>query len=262
MTKHRKSGSGVNAGPDASVRNQLLRGLSNKDMEIVRPLLHHVDMPRSMKLDDPGAKVDDVFFLESGMCSVVVVGKHGESTEAGHIGRDGMVGSAIASDVDTSPNQAVMQIAGDGWTMSVKDFKKCLAECETLRKSVLRYGQSLGIQVSHTLLAAARFKIQQRLARWLLMCHDRVDGDDLGITHEFLALMLTVRRSGVTNELHVLEGMHLIKSTRGNVRVLDREGLIKLASGSYGIPEEEYGKLFPLLDDGRLNVPGPQVQAP
>jgi CRP-like cAMP-binding protein len=240
---------------DGTVRNQLLRTLSRSDFAMVRPFLSFVDLPRGMKLDDPGERIDNVYFLETGMCSVVVAGEHGSSTEAGHIGRDGMVGSSVAAGMMDSPNQTIMQIAGNGWKMSSDDFRGCMAECAPLRAAALLYDQLLGIQVSHTLLATARYKIHERLARWLLMCHDRVDGNHLGLTHQFIALMLTVRRSGVTTELHVLEGMHLIKATRGDIHVLDRKGLVEAAAGSYGIPEREYGKLFPLIDNGRANMP-------
>ena len=78
------------------------------------------------------------------------------------------------------------------------------------------------------------------LARWLLMCHDRLQDNNLPLTHEFLALMLGVRRSGVTNEIHVIEGVHAIKATRGNIKILDRAKLEDMAGGSYGIPEREY----------------------
>jgi hypothetical protein len=184
-----------------------------------------------------------------------------ESTEAGHIGRDGMVGAVVASGMKTAPNQTLMQIAGHGWRMSADDFRECMAECAALRTAALLFDQSLHIQVCHTLLATARYTIHERLARWLLMCHDRVDGDHFELTHDFLALMLTVRRSGVTTELHILEGMRLIRSTRGNIHILNRAGLIKVASGSYGVPEREYGKLFPMLYDGETNVPTPDRHA-
>lgn len=82
-------------------------------------------------------------------------------------------------------------------------------------------------------------KTFMQVARWLLMCHDRLQ-EDLPLTHEFLALMLGVRRSGVTNEIHVIDGVHVIKATRGNIRVLDRKKLEGIAGGSYGIPEQEY----------------------
>ena len=232
---------------NGAIRNRLLRTLSETDLVLVQPLLRKVDLPRGKILDQPGQNIENIYFIENGLCSVVVVGSNGQKTEAGHIGNDGMTGSGLAAEVAWSTNQTIIQISGHGWEMSSVDFLTCLAECPSLRTAALRFGQALHIQVSHTVLATARYNIHQRLARWLLMCHDRVEGDDLDLTHEFLAMMLTVRRSGVTNELHVLEGMHLIRSTRGNVLVLDRAGLIEVASGSYGIPEREYGRLFPSL---------------
>ncbi|AIC31447.1 helix-turn-helix domain-containing protein (plasmid) [Rhizobium etli bv. mimosae str. IE4771] len=99
------------------------------------------------------------------------------------------------------------------------------------------------LQLAHSALAAAKYSMHQRLARWLLMCHDRLAGD-VPVTHEFLAAMLGVRRSGITEHLHVLEGIHAIKSTRGNVRILDRRALIEVAGGCYGGPEAEYERLI------------------
>jgi len=99
------------------------------------------------------------------------------------------------------------------------------------------------IQSAHAALANGRYSLQQRLARWLLMCHDRLDGDELPLTHEFLALMLGVRRSGVTLALQLLEGEHVIKARRGCVHMLDRNRLERVAQGCYGVPEEEYKRL-------------------
>jgi hypothetical protein len=97
------------------------------------------------------------------------------------------------------------------------------------------------LQLAQTALAAAKYSMHQRLARWLLMCHD---GAELPLTHDFLALMLGVRRAGVTGQLHILEGMHAIRSTRGVVRILDRGKLIDIAGGCYGLPEREYDRLI------------------
>jgi CRP-like cAMP-binding protein len=100
------------------------------------------------------------------------------------------------------------------------------------------------IQTAQSALANGRYTIQERLARWLLMCHDRLEGDDLPITHEFLSLMLGVRRSGVTEALHVLEGVQIVRTKRGRVHILDRGRLEDLASGSYGLSEAEYARLI------------------
>jgi hypothetical protein len=104
-------------------------------------------------------------------------------------------------------------------------------------------------------LANARFAVTQRLARWILMSHDRLDGDDMPLTHDLLALMLGVRRGGVTTSLHVLEGEHMIKSTRGNVWVIDRSKLEAMAGDSYGSPEAEYERVIGGLAQEQTSSP-------
>jgi CRP-like cAMP-binding protein len=112
-----------------------------------------------------------------------------------------------------------------------------------VRALLLRYAHVFMVQVAATALADGRYSIEQRLARWLLMCHDR-NGDDLALTHEFLALMLGVRRPGVTESLHILEGERMIKAQRGLITILDRQKLEARAGDSYGTPEAEYERLI------------------
>ena len=104
------------------------------------------------------------------------------------------------------------------------------------------------IQTAHTVLAQGRAKLEERLARWLLMSHDRAEGDELPLTHEFLALMLGVRRAGVTMATHLLEGRGVIRATRGQLMVVDRKGLEEIAGGTYGVPEAEYRRLIGPFD--------------
>jgi CRP-like cAMP-binding protein len=123
-------------------------------------------------------------------------------------------------------------------------LKDTIDERPSLHRLLLRYAQALNVQTSVTAFANANHTLEMRLARWLLMCHDRLDGDDIEITHEFMAMMLGVRRAGVTTSLHILEGNRLIRSTRGLVTVRDRDGLEKLADDAYGLPEAEYVRLM------------------
>lgn len=109
---------------------------------------------------------------------------------------------------------------------------------------LLRYLHIRELQLSQSVVSASSCRLGSRLASWLLMCHDRLDTDDLPVTHEFLAVALGVRRAGVTNELHILEGERAIKATRGNVRILSRDILMKVAGGAYGFPEAEYRRLI------------------
>ncbi len=108
----------------------------------------------------------------------------------------------------------------------------------------MHYAQAFLIQTVQTALANGTAKIEERLSRWILMSHDRVGHNDLPLTHEFLSIMLAVRRPGVTDALHQLEGRGLIRATRGQITVVDRAGLIRVAEGSYGVPEAEYQRLL------------------
>jgi CRP-like cAMP-binding protein len=109
---------------------------------------------------------------------------------------------------------------------------------------LLRYAQAFSVQLAQSALANAQGKLEERLARWLLMAHDRVNGDELELTHEFLALMLGVRRAGVTTALHQLEKRGLVSMARSSVVILDREGLQECSNGLYGTPEAEFERLF------------------
>jgi CRP-like cAMP-binding protein len=113
-----------------------------------------------------------------------------------------------------------------------------------LREVLLRFVQSFLIQATHTAISNGSARLEERLARWLLMAHDRIESDDLPLVHEFLALMLGVRRPGVTIGIHSLEGAGLIEARRGVIKILDRKGLEDAANASYGVPEAEYRRLM------------------
>jgi CRP-like cAMP-binding protein len=168
----------------------------------------------------------------------------GRDIEVGVVGREGVTGTAIVQGDTQSPHITFVQVQGAAYRIEADQFRYALSVNKRLRDLLTAYVRALAIQVSYTALANGRSKIEERLARWLLMVHDRVDGDRFNLTHEFLAVMLGVRRPGVTVSLHVLEGNGLIKSNRGEVIILDREGLIDLANGSYGVPEREYERLI------------------
>jgi hypothetical protein len=173
----------------------------------------------------------------------VAESKDGKSIEIRHIGSERVTGYPVVLGVDHTHNKAFMQVSGNGLQVATEHFLLVLENKNAL-KLLLRYVHTCELQLAHSALAAAHYNMHERLARWLLMCHDRLEGNDLPLTHEFLSLMLGVRRSGVTEELHVLEGLHAIKATRGNVRVLNRDILVEIAGGCYGVPEEEYERLI------------------
>ncbi|MBY5412427.1 Crp/Fnr family transcriptional regulator [Rhizobium leguminosarum] len=225
----------------SGIQNKLLRRFPEDAFDLLE--LEPIDLPVKHSLVLARKPIEHVCFLESGLASMVAESADGKSVEIRHIGREGIAGYPVVLGVDRSPNGAFMQVPGHGLHVATEDFLPILEHAE-VRKLLLRYIHTCELQLAHTALAAAKFNVHQRLARWLLMCHDRIDSNDLPLTHEFLALMLGVRRASVTDELHILEGMHAIKSTRGNVRILDRDMLMEIAGGCYGVPEQEYERLI------------------
>jgi CRP-like cAMP-binding protein len=176
---------------------------------------------------------------------MVATSNQEESVEIGHIGREGMTGDEhTILCVEQTPNKTFIQVAGAGYLMPAAAFTKILSDHPAVQRVFLRYLHSGNLQMAHSALANARYSVYERLARWLLMVHDRMDGDDLPLTHEFLSLMLGVRRSGVTDQIHMLEGAHAIRARRANITVLDRGKLREIADGCYGVPEREYERLI------------------
>lgn len=237
------------------VRNRLLLGLPADSFERLSPFLEAVDLPLRHVLVEADQPTSHVCFLETGLGSVVATSADGEAVEVGHIGCEGVSGFHVFLGTDRTSNKTFMQSEGTGILMPVVELLGAFSENAALRDFFLRYVHSCQIQLASSALANARYSMHERLARWLLMCHDRLDGNDLPLTHEFLALMLGVRRSGVTNELHIIEGMGAIKATRGNVRILNRPQLEAMAKGCYGLAEREYERLIGLSLRAHLAIP-------
>ena len=226
------------------LRNRLLMALSAADLDLLKPDLEFVKLDLRFVLETANQPIRHVYFPESGFVSIVAKTKADRIIEVGLIGFEGMSGVNVVMGDDRSVNETYIQAAGSGSRIRVEKLTQALETSASLRKCLLRYVQAFLCQTSQTALTNGRANLEERLARWILMAHDRLDGDELALTHEFLALMLGVRRPGVTVALHFLEGKGLIKSTRGMVTVHDREGLEEVADGSYGVPEAEYERLF------------------
>lgn len=230
--------------PSAPIRNQLLSRLSAADFEAVFPRLEHVDLPVKTALEKVNEPIQHVYFMETGLGSVVAINNSGQRLEVGIVGREGMSGSTVILGADSSPHETFIQVAGSGYRMGSEDLHAAMRASPPLQAMLMRYVQAFAVQTAHTALANGRSKLEERLSRWLLMCHDRLGSDEVPLTHEFLALMLGVRRSGVTLALHILEGRGLIRSKRSRILVVDRDGLEESAGGSYGVPESEYRRLI------------------
>lgn len=224
------------------VRNRLLASLGASDVARLRVSLKPMDLPLGMMLETPNEPIEDIYFFETGFASVVA--GNGPSIEVGLIGREGMSGLSVVMGDDRSVNRTFIQADGSALRMSADDLRSAMHKSRTLRLSLLRYVQVFSIQVAQTAVVNCRAKIQARLARWLLMAHDRFDRQPFPCTHRFLALMLGVQRPGVTLAIQFLESYGLIKATRGKIAILDRAGLEARSDPAYGIPEAEYERLI------------------
>jgi CRP-like cAMP-binding protein len=227
-------------------QNRLLKALSAESFAKLQPYLEPIDLPLKMVLVKPDELTTDIVFIESGLSSIVATSGNGEDQhiEVGHVGLEGFTGIHIVLGTDQTPNRTFMQVAGTGLRIPASRLMDIVGGDRETNLLLRRYAHTYQIQLAQSALANGRYKMHERLARWLLMCQDRLKGDDLPITHEFLALMLGVRRSGVTNEIHILEGLHVIKAERAHVLIRNRGKLEEIAGGCYGVPEREYDRLI------------------
>lgn len=193
----------------------------------------------------PNERIEHVYFLESGFVSTVAITAGDGRTEVGITGREGMIGIPVLLGADRTPHETFVQ-AGRSMALriGVDDFEDLVAQSSTMRGLFLRYVQAFLVQSAHSTVSNAHHRIEARLARWLLMCHDRSETDEIRLTHEFMSMMIAAQRTGVTLCLHVLEGAGMIRSKRGRVSILNRDRLEDLAGDAYGAPEAEYSRLI------------------
>ena len=234
----------MNPPQQASVRNQLLTALSAADYALLQPHLELTDLPHSAVLVEPNVACRYVYFIESGLASQIAREDGKRKLEVGIYGRDGVGPTALVLGVDRCPHTHVMQVAGAGYRLASERLAGAMAERPSLRALLLRFVHVFMIQMAHTALSNNNSLIEQRLARWLAMTHDRVDGDDLRLTHEFLGIMIGVRRASVTDAIQILEDKGIVRARRGAVEVLDRAKLAAAAAGGYGVPEAEYRRVI------------------
>ena len=236
--------------PDHQFRNHLLTRLSPSDLALLGPL-DHVELPVRQMLEPADMPIQFVYFIEEGVASVVAQTSGKLEIEVGLIGPEGMTGQALLTADEQSPFETFIQVEGAGYRLAADRLVRAIASSGELRMVLLRYARVFHLQVAATSVANGNSKLEERLARWLLMVGDRA-GNSFHITHAFLATMLAVRRSGVTLSLQVLEGRGLIRSGRATVTILDRAGLIEASNGAYGPAEREETRLFPDLDKGTI----------
>jgi len=216
--------------------NELLSALPPAEMARLHPLLTRVHWVNGQGLHEAGERIAQVFFVEEGFACLVAQAEGASSgVEVGLIGREGMVGYPVLLDPKAaSYNRAIVQMPGSALRMSAEALRDSIDALPVLRRMLFGALEVSMAQVAQTAACDSQHRLLHRLARWLLMAHDRVDGDELALTQEFLATMLGVRRSGVTIALASLQAARLVGQRRGRVTICDRPGLEAAACGCYG----------------------------
>lgn len=232
--------------------NLLLRALPEADYALLEPHLERTSLKLGDWLYEKNKPPERVHFLEGGVASIVSEHADGDQVEVGLYGREGVSATFLILGADQTPHASMVQV-GSPMSLHIAPhlFLEACEKSSALRGLLLRYVQAQNIQVALTAASNAHFALPERLARWLLMCHDRAEGDQLEITHEFMSMMLAVRRSGVTVTLHTLEGTRAIRLARGVVTITDRARLEEIAGEAYGEAEAEYRRLIGPFGRGR-----------
>lgn len=228
----------------SNVKNKLLTLLPAADYAQIAGELTYVDLPRGTVLATAGEAIDHVYFMNSGIGSLVTTTPSGLQAESGIFGFDGYLPTTAMADVELSSHDIAVQLPGGAYQMPYDSFRTWMETNRSFSKVVLRSIECFSIQLAHTAVSNAVHDVNQRLARWLLMCHDRVSGNEIAITHLFISRMLAVRRPSVTTSLQTLEGRGFIKSERGLITIRNRPALQEFASDAYGNPEREYQRLM------------------
>jgi CRP-like cAMP-binding protein len=225
------------------IANQVLARLTAEDFELIGAYLEPVDMPVKLSLGQRGEPMEFVYFPESGIASIVASADELQA-EVGIFGRDGFSSVEAVLGSDRSVHNSFMQVAGAGYRIEYRRVVQLLDERPAFYPQLLPFVHALHAQTGFTALSNAVHMVDERLARWLLMCHDRSEGDEMALTHDFLSIMLAVRRPSVTSAIHVLEGNHFISAERGYITIRRRDAMEEFASAAYGQPEEEYRRLI------------------
>ena len=228
----------------AGIRNRLLARLAPGDWALLAPHLEAVTMRERQVIEVPQKPIAHAYFLEIGVASVVAVDSEDHRIEVGVIGYEGVTGVPLIMGDARAQHSTYMQIPGSGHRIAADRLRAAIAESESLRALMLKSAQGFMMQTAHTALANGRAKLEERLARWLLMAHDRMTTNAVPLTHEFLAVMLGVRRAGVTVAIHSFEQRGFITTRRGELTMVNRKGIEEVAGSFYGTPEAELGRLL------------------
>ena len=212
--------------------------MSAADKALLQPDLEPVTLALRQVLETPNRPITHSYFIGYGLASIIAKNSH-KRLEVGLIGCEGYTGLPIVLGNDRSPHETFMQMPGEGMRISATKLREAISQSPSLQRALLRFAHAFMNHTSNTALSNGTATLEERLARWLLMAHDRLRGDEIPLTHEFLSLMLGVRRAGVTVALNYLESRGLISLARSRIIITDRDGLKAAANGTYHQPEGE-----------------------
>jgi CRP-like cAMP-binding protein len=224
--------------------NRLLSLLSHKDYARLRPHLQRIPLKYRQSLYRAHEAIQFVYFIETGVGSLVNTMANGQAAEVGTIGSEGMVGLPILLADNKAPTSVYVQVPGGGLRMKAAAFKKELEQSNSMRIVMQHYAHAFFNQVAQSAACNQFHSIEQRCSRWMLMTHDRMQSDHFLLTQEFLAMMLGVQRTGVSVAAGALQRGGLIRYTRGNVTILDRRGLEHRSCECYGVSKKEFDRLL------------------
>ena len=225
------------------VENHLLAALPSDEYERLFLTQEGVSLSLGQVIYESGESLEYVYFPTSSVVSLLYTMEDGSTAEMGLVGNDGIVGVALFLGGDTTPNRAVVQIAGRALRMKSKALQSEFSRGGPFQQVLLRYTQALMTQISQTAACNRLHSVEKRLCRWLLLCHDRIKSDELQMTQEFISNMMGGRRESVTIAARRLQNAGFIHYSRGHIRILDRKGLEASACECYLIVKAEVDRL-------------------
>jgi CRP-like cAMP-binding protein len=227
-----------------AIQNHLLKALPVEALEMLLGRLERADLASRVTLSRPNLPITAAIFPERGYASMLACLEDGGAVEVGVVGPEGMIGLPLLFETEHTPLEAIVQTPGTALAMQAPAFKSALEKIPPFRKIIMHYAMAFHVQVAMTAACNGRHVVEQRLARRLLMAHDRSASDTFDMTHEFLSMMLGVRRAGVTVAAGMLQNAGLIKYGAGHVTITNRRGLETAACECYGAVQHEYKRLL------------------